>query len=214
MNTDLRKKAKNDFEKDFFKLMNNVVFGKTMKDLRKNSDIKLVTTERRRNYLVSEPSFNTTKFFTEHLLAIEMKKMQRLMNKPGYLGFSILKLSKILMYKFWYDYVKPKYGEKALLCYIDTDSFIAYIKTDEIYIDIEEDVETRFDTSNYELDRPLPKRKNKKVIQLMKDELGGKIITKFVGLRAKTYSYLIDGGSKDKKAKGTKKCAVNKNFEN
>ena len=108
------------------------------------------------------------------------------------------------MYKFWYDYVKPKYGEKAILCYIDTDSFIAYIKTDEIYIDIGEDVETRFETSNYELYRPLPKRKNKKVIRLMKDELGGKIITKFVGLRAKTYSYLIDGGSKDKKAKGKK----------
>ena len=162
MNADLRKRAKIDFEKDFFKLMNSVVFGKTMKNLRKNSDIKLVTTERRRNYLVSKPSFNTTKFFTEHLLAIEMKKMQRLMNKPGYLGFSILKLSKILMYKFWYDYVKPKYVAKSKLCYVDTDSFIVYIETDDIYKDIGEDVETRFATDNYELDRPLSKGNIKK----------------------------------------------------
>ena len=125
------------------------------------------------------------------------------------------------MYEFWYDYVKPKYGEKAKLCYMDTNSFIVYIKTDDIYKDIAEDVETRFDTSNYELecnfiDRPLPKGKNEKVIGLMKDELGGKIMTKFVGLRAKTYSYLIDDGSEDKKAKGTKKCVIKRKlkFEN
>ena len=104
------------------------------------------------------------------------------MNKPVYLGLSILELSKILMYEFWYDYVKPKYGEKVSLC----DSFIVYIKTGDIYIGIAEDVETRFDTSNYELDRPLPKGKNKKVIGLMKDKLGRKIMTKFLRLRAQT----------------------------
>ena len=93
------------------------------------------------------------------------------------------------MYQFWYDYVKPKYGKQAKLCYMDTDSFIVYIKTDDIYKDIAEDVETRFDTSNYELERLLPKEKNKKVIELTKDELGGKIMTKSVGLRAKSYSY-------------------------
>ena len=107
------------------------------------------------------------------------------MNKPVYLGLSILELSQILKYEFWYDYVKPKYGEKAKLYYMDTDSFIIYIKADDIYKDIAEDVETRFDTSNYELNRSLPKEKNKKVIGLMKDELGGKIMTKFVGLRTK-----------------------------
>ena len=133
MNTDLRKKAKNDFEKDFFKLMNNAVFGKTMENVRKHRDIKLVTTERRRNYLVSEPNYHTTKFFTENLLAIEMKKTEILMNKPVHLGLSILELSKISMHEFWYDYVKPKYGEKVKLCYIDTDSFIVYNKTDDIY---------------------------------------------------------------------------------
>ena len=92
-----------------------------------------------------------------------------------YLGLSILELSKILMYEFWYDYVKPKYGKKSKLCWKDTHSFIVYIKTDDIYKDIAEDVETRFDTSNYELEcnsteRPLPKGQTKKVIWLMKDE--------------------------------------------
>ena len=120
-----------------------------------------------------------------------MKKAEILINKTCF-GLSVLKLSKLLMCKLWYDYyVKPKYGEKAKLSYMDTDSFIVYIKTDDIYKDIAEDVETRFDTSNNELDRLLPKGKNKKVIGLMTDELGGKIMTKFIEIRAKTYSYLI-----------------------
>ena len=135
-----------------------------------------------------------------------MRKTQIFMNKPIYLGLSILKLSKIVMYEFWYNYIKLKYKEKSKLCHMDTYSFIIYIETDDIYKDIGEDVEIRFDTSNYELDRPLPKGKNKKVTGLMKYELGGKIMKEFVGLRAKTYSYLIDNCSEDKKAKGTKKC--------
>ena len=100
-----------------------------------------------------------------------MKNMQILMNKPVYLGLSIPELSKILMFESWYDYVKPKYGQKARLCYMDTDSFIVYIKTNDLYKDITEDFETRFDNSDYKLDRPLSKRKEKKVIRLMKDEL-------------------------------------------
>ena len=114
--------------------MNNAVFGKTMENVRKHRDIKLITTERRRNYLVSEPNYHTRKFFTEHLLAIEMKKKktEMLMNKLVYLGLSILELSKVLMYEFWYDYVKPKYDEKAKLCYMDKGSFIVYIKADDI----------------------------------------------------------------------------------
>ena len=119
--TDLRKKAKKDFEKHHFRLMNNVVFGKTMENVRKDRDIKLVATEGRRNYLVSEPNFHTKYFFTENLLAIEMKIIEILMNKLVCLGLSILELSKILIFEFWYDYVKPKYGEKAKLCYMDTD---------------------------------------------------------------------------------------------
>ena len=103
-------------------LVNNAVFGKTMENVRKPKDIKLVTTERRRNYLVSEPNYHTTKFFREHLLAIEMIKTQILMNKPVYLGISIIELSKILMYEFWYDYVRLKSDKKAKLCYMDTVS--------------------------------------------------------------------------------------------
>ena len=153
MNTDLRKKAKNNSEKDFFKLMNNAVFGKTIENVRKHRDVKLVAIERRRNYLVSEPNYHTTKFYTENLLAIEMKKTEMPMNKPVCLGLSILELSKILMYEFWYDYLKPKFDEKEKLCYMDTDSFIVYIKTDDIYKDIAENVEIRFDTLSYELVR-------------------------------------------------------------
>ena len=117
---------------------------------------------------MSEPNFQTAKFFTENLLAIEMEKIEILMNRPVYLGPSKLELSNILMYEFWYDYTKPKYGENAKVCYMDTDSFIIYVKTDDIYKDTAEDVETRFYTSNFELDRLLPKGKNKKVIGLMK----------------------------------------------
>ena len=185
--------------------MNNAVFGKTVECVKKHRDSKLVTTERRTNYLGSESNHHTTKFFTEHLLAIVMKKTEILVNKAVCLGFSILELSKILMYQFCYDYVKSKYGKKAKLCYMDTDLFIVYIKTDDIYKDNAKDVKARFETPNYELERPLPKRKNKRLLfGLMKDELGGKIMTKVVGLRAKTYSYLIDDTSQDKKQKAQK----------
>ena len=145
MNTDLRKAAKNDFEKDFFKLMNNSVFGKTIENVRKHRDIKLVTTGRK-NYLVS--NYHTTKFFTENLLPIEMRKTQILINKPIYLGLSMLDLSKTVMYEFWYDYLKRKYDVKAKLCYMDTDSFIVHVKTNDIKKDIAKDVVTRSDSSH------------------------------------------------------------------
>ena len=193
--------------------MNNAVFGKTMENVRKHRNIKLVTTERRRNYIVSEPNYHTTKFFTENLLAIEMRKTQILMNNPVYLGLSILDLSKIVMYEFWYDYVKPKYGENVKLCYMDTNSYIVHVKTDYIYKDIAEDVETRYDTSNFEIDRPLPKGKNIKGIELMKDGLGGQIMKEFVGLRAKTYNHLKYINNEDKKEKGTKKCVTKRKFK-
>ena len=206
MNTELRKIAKNDFEKDFFKLMNNAVFGKTMENVRKHRDIKLVTTDKKRSKLVSEPNYHTMNYISEDLSIIEMKRTKVKMNKPIYLGLSILKISKILMYEFWYDYMKPKYGNNAKLCYMDTDSFIMSIKTEDFYKDIANDVEKRFDTSNYEVGRKLPTGKNKKVIGLMKDELGARVITEFVALRPKTYSCLTDDCKEDKKAKGTKKC--------
>ena len=116
------------------------------------------------------------------------------------------------MHEFWYDYVKPKYGEKAKFCYINTDSFIVYRKTDYIYSNISKDVETRFDTLNYESDEPLSKGKNKNIIGFLKDELDEKIIKRFSALRAKTYSYLTDNKNEGKKAKGTKKCVVKKHL--
>ena len=159
MNAKLKLKAKNNFGKYLFKLMDNAVFRKTMENMRKNRNIKLLTTERRRNYLVSEPNYLTKKIPTENLLAIEMRKTQILMNKLVYLGLSILDLSKTVMYESWYDHAKPKYGENVKHCYLDTDSFIGPVKTADIYKDISEDIETRFHTSNIELDRPLPKGK-------------------------------------------------------
>ena len=139
-----------------------------------------------------------------------MKKTEVKMNKPIYLGLSVLEISKILMYEFWYDCMKPKYNNDVILCYMDTDSFVMHIKTNDFYKDIASDVENRFDTSNYEVNRPLPTGKNKKVIGLMKDELGGKIITEFVTLRPKTYLFLTDDGKENKKVKGTKKCIIEK----
>ena len=141
MNTELRKQAKNDFEKDFFKLMNNSVFGNTVENVRKRRDIILVTTDKRRNQLVSEPNYHTKKCFSENLLVIEMKKIRVKKNKPVYLGLSILEISKTLMYEFWYDYIKPKYQNNAKLCYMDTDSFIINIKKEYFYEDIVNDVE-------------------------------------------------------------------------
>ena len=213
INTKLKKKAKNDFEKNFFKLMNNAVFRKTVESVRKHRDIKLVTTDKRRNQLVSEPNYHTTKWFSEKLLAIEMKMTKVKMNEPVYLGLPVLEISKTLMYEFWCDYMKPKYGHNVKLCYMDTDSFIMHIKTEDFYKDIANDAEKIFDTSNYEINRPLPTGKNKKVTGLMKDELGGKIMTEFVALRPKTYSYLTDDCEEDKKAKGTKKCVIKRRLK-
>ena len=208
MNTELRKLAKNDFEKDLFKLMNNSVFGKTMENIKKHRDIKLVATDKKRSKLVSEPNYHTMNYISEDLSIIEMNKSRVKMNKPIYLGSSILDIIIILMYEFWYDYMKSKYGNDVKLCYMDTDSFIINIKTEDFYKDIANDVEKRFDTSNYEVDRPLPTGKNKKVIGLMKHELGGGIITEFVVLRPKTYSYLTDDWKENKRVKGTKKCVI------
>ena len=127
-----------------------------------------------------------------------------------YLGQAILDLSKIVMYEFHYDYMIPKYGDRLKLCYMDTDSLVYHIKTKDFYADIADDVQTRFDTSGYIPDRPLPVGLNKKVVGLMKDELGGKIMTEFVALRPKLYSYKKLDGSEDKKCKGIKKCIVKK----
>ena len=218
MNAELRKKAKNDFEKDFFKIMNNVVFGKPMENVRKHRHIKLVTTDKRRNKLVSEPNYHAIKCFSENLAAIEMEKTSVKMNKPIYIGMAILDISKTLMYEFWCGYLKPKYGDRIKLYYMDTDSLILFIKTEGFYEDIADDVEKRFETSGYKVDRPLPAGKTKRVIGLMKDELNGRIIIEFVALRPKSYTYQIDYYEDDddsgvRKAKGTKKCAIKRELK-
>ena len=171
MNAKLREKAKNDFEKEFFKQMIYAVFGKIMQNVRKYRDIKLVTTERRKKYLVSEPNWHNTKSLIENLLGIEMRKTQILMNKRVYLTLSTLDLSKTAMHEFWYGYVKPKYGGDAKICYMETDGFNDYVKTEDIYKNIAENAKTKFGTSNFVLGRPLSKWKNRKVI--LKYELGG-----------------------------------------
>ena len=190
--------------------MNNAVFGKTMENVRKHQDIKLVKTDKKRNKLISEPNFHTMELIDNNLAIIEMRKVKVKMNKPIYLGLSILDISKITMYEFWYDYVKIKYEDRARLCYMDTDSFVVNIKTKDFCKDIAENVKERFDTSNYTFDRPLPIGVNKKVIGLMKDELGGDIITEFVALRPKAHSYITNDFIEMKKSKSTKKCIVNK----
>ena len=219
LNTKLRKNAKNEFEKYFYKLKINSIYGKTVQNDRNHRDIRLVTTEAKRNKLASEPNYHSTKCISKHLLVMEMKKTEVKINKPIYLGQAVLDLSKTLMFEFWYDYLKPMYGDKIRLCYTDTDSFIMHIKTDDFYKDISADVDKWFDTSNFNKNdnRPLAIGKNKKVLGKFKDELGGKIMTKFCGLRVKTYSFVIDEYANDdyeknnivnKKAKRTKKCVI------
>ena len=218
-NTQLRTKAKNDFEKDFFKLMNNSVFGKMMENIRKHRNIKLVMTEEKYLRTVMKPNFKSGVRFDENLMGCEMDKIKVVMKKPVYLGQAILDLSKIVMYEFHYDYMKPNYdGENSRLlgtlrlklCYMDTDSLVYEIKTEDFYTDIVDDVPARFNTSGYCPNRPLSIGLNKKVIGLMKDELGGAIMTEFMALRPKLYSSKKLDGSEDKKCKGIKKCVVKK----
>ena len=210
MNTNLRAKAKNNFEKDFFKLMNNSVFGKTMENIRNRVDVKLVNTKNKLRKLVAKPNFKSCKIFNENLVSVHMKKTSLTMVKPVYLGMCILDLSKTIMYDFHYNYIKSKYGDKAKLLFTDTDSLMYEIETEDFYKDISGDVKDRFDTSDYPENHPsgIPTGINKKVLGMMKDEAGGKTIKEFVGLRAKLYSFVMDDGVENKKCKGVKKQVV------
>ena len=143
-NTQLRTAATNDFEKDFFKLMNNSVFRKTMKNIRKHRNIKLVTTEEKYLCMVMRPNFKSGVLFGENLMGCKMGKIKVVTNKPVYLGQAILDLSKIVMYEFHYDYMIPKYGDRLKLCYMDTDSLVYHIKTEDFYADMVDDVQKRF----------------------------------------------------------------------
>ena len=210
-NTELRKRAKNAFEKDFFKLMNNSVFGKTMENIRKRVDVKLVNHRERGIKLTSKPNFQRFTIFDEDLIAIHMKRTNLVFDKPIYCGMSILDLSKTLMYDFHYDYIKKKYGDDAKLLMIDTDSLMYEIHTEDFFEDIKDDVMEKFDTSDFPKDHPSGiQGKNKKVIGIMKDEAAGRIIEEFVGLRTKLYSFKMFEGKESKKCKRIKKGAVKK----
>ena len=206
LNTDLRTVAKNEFEKDFFKLMNNSVFGKTMENIRNRVDIKLVNDKKQAEKLSAKPNFKHCNIFSEDLVAIHMKKTKLVFNKPVYLGMCILGLSKTLMYDFHYNYIKQKYGDKALLLFTDTDSLMYEIQTEDFYKDISANVKRRFDTSDYPPNHPsgIPSGFNKKVLGMFKDEAGGKVIDEFVGLRAKLYSYKMLEGEESKNVKELK----------
>ena len=215
LNTRLRKDAKNEFEKDFFRLMNNSVFGKTMENIRNHKDMKLVTRDKKYLKYFMKPNFKDGQPFSKNLFAVEIGKTEIKMNKPVYLGQTILDLSKTLMYDFTYNYMRPRYGSKVNLCYMGTDSFVCEIETEDLYRVIVKDVKKRFDTSRYSKDdnRPLPIGENKKVIGLMKDELGENIMTEFVVLRAKMYAYRkIDKKVEEKHCKSTKKCVVSEDL--
>ena len=210
MNTNLRTKAKNNFEKDFFKLMNNSVFGKTMENIRNRVNVKLVNTEEKFKKLSAKPNYKGRKIFNENLISVHMKKTSLTMNKPVYLGMCILDLSKTIMYDFHYNYIKPKYGAKAKLLFTDTDSFMYEIETEDFYKDISKDVKDRFDTSDYPENHPsgIPTGINKNVLGMFKDEAAGKRIKEFVGLRAKLYSFIMEDGKENKRCKGVKKQVV------
>ena len=210
LNTNMRSKGTTDFEKDFYKLMNNAVFGKTMENVRNRVNVKLVTNEKALNKLVKKSNYKRINEFHENLVAVHMEKTTVKLDKPIYLGMSILDLSKTLMHEFHYDYVKPKWEDRVELLITDTDSLCYEIWTDDVYEDIKNDVDKWYDTSNYDKDHPsgLYSGKNKKIIGYYKDECGGKFIAEFVGLRAKSYSIEMADGKTEKKCKGIKKYVI------
>ena len=214
-NTELRKTAANNFEKDFFKLMNNSVFGKTIENIRKRQNIHLIDNRKKAVKLSSRPNFDRCTIFDRNLIAIHMLKTEVYFNKPVYVGQAILDLSKSLMFDFHYNYIKNKYGKKAELLFTDTDSLMYEIKTKDFYKDIYIDVKNKFDTSDYPSDHPsgIITGANKKVIGMFKDEVAGKQITHFVGLRPKLYSYKVEDEKELKKCKGIKKNVIKKKLD-
>ena len=206
LNTDLRIASKNDFEKDFFKLMNNSVFGKTMENIRNRYDIRLVNEEKQAKKLASKPTYEGRTIFSESLAAVHIKRVKIKFDEPIYVGLCILDLSKTLMYDFHYNYIVKTYGKRLKFLFTDTDSLAYEIKIEDFYQDISRDVKEKFDASNYAKNHPsgIKTGCNKKVIGMMKDECGGEQILAFVGLRAKMYSYRLNE-KEEKKAKGVKK---------
>ena len=208
MNTDFRKQAKSDFESDFYKLMNNSVFGKTMENLRNRVDVKIVRVweQNKIRKLVSDPAYDRFALFSNSMAGIHMHKRRLVLNKPVYTGMTILENSKILMYEFYYTHLKARYGPRCELIYTDTDSLLLQIQTDDVYKDMAA-YEWHYDTSNYPKDHELYSAKNKKALGKMKDECGGEPIEEVIALRPKMYS-IMKPSSSIKKAKGVKKNVI------
>ena len=209
-NTELRKTAANSFEKDFFKLMNNSVFGKTIENIRKRQNVILADDRDKAAKLTTRPNFDRATIFDSNLIAVHMKKTEVYFNKPVYVGQAILDLSKTLMFDFHYEYIREKYKDAAELLFTDTDSLLYLIHTDDFYKDISQDIVTKFDTSDYPPNHPsgILTGVTKKVIGMFKDEVAGRQTTHFVGLRPKLYSFKVEDGSLAKKCKGVKKNVV------
>ena len=210
-NTKKRTNAKNAFEKDFFKLMNNSVFGKTMENIRKRVDVRLITDEKKLLKMVSKPTYVSNKIFNENLVAVHKIKETLTLNRPAYVGMCILDLSKTLMYDFHYNYIKRKYDHKAKLLFTDTDSLTYEIEAGDVYQDFWNDKE-KFDNSDYPESSPYFDKTNKKVIGKFKDESKFIPICEFIGLRSKMYSYIKDNDQVGKTAKGIKKNVIKKDI--
>ena len=208
-NTEKRTNAKNAFEKDFFKLMNNSVFGKTMENIRKRVDVRLVTDENKLLKMAAKPTYVSSKIFNKNLVAVHKIKETLTLNRPAYVGMCILDLSKTLMYDFHYNYIKQKYDSKAKLLFTDTDSLTYEIETNDVYQDFWNNKD-KFDNSDYSQDSQYFDKTNKKVIGKFKDEAAGIPKTEFIGLRSKMYSYIKDNNKGGKTAKGIKKNIIKK----
>ena len=211
-NTEKRKHAKNSFEKDFFKLMNNGVFGKTMENLRKRVDVRLVTNEKKLDKLTSKPTYVSSKIFNENLMAVHKVKETLTLNRPAYVGMCILDLSKMLMYDFHYNYIKKKYNNRARLLFTDSDSFTYEIEAEDIYKDFWNDKDM-FNNSDYPESSSYYCNVNKKIIEKFKGEACGIPITEFIGLKSKMYSYVKDNEKGGRTAKSIKKNVIENNIK-
>lgn len=208
LNSDLRKQAKNDFQKQLAKLFNNAIFGKSMENVRKRCDVKLVTSRNNAIKLASTPRYKGFSVFNEDLVGVEMKRSVIKADRPMYLGFTILEESKVVMYKYHYDVIKPFYGKRATLLYTDTDSLIYELHTQSLTDDYRQLID-HLDTSNYPPNHELKSDRNKSVVGKFKDEVAGQMIGEFVALKPKMYSMkMCQTGQESMRAKGVGRAHV------
>jgi hypothetical protein len=205
--TQMRVKASNEFERQFWKLLVNSVFGKCMENVRKRLSMKLISNDKKAHRYMSKPNFKDRTIYSNNLMAIHTHKETIKFDKPIYVGFAILDISKIIMYDFHYNVMKKNYGEKISLLYTDTDSLIYSIKTENFFDDLKNNFLKKFDTSNYPINHTCFSNNHKNEPGFFKDELKSKIMTEFITLRPKLYAYVV-GGEEYKKAKGAKKYII------